>query len=64
MWVTPYTGILALEKLTYFVSKDLGTKDLGTKIVLLLITQGNAQSMEQEILSAKIKPDRPIQNFD
>ena len=25
-WVTPYTGILTLEKLKYFMSKDLSTK--------------------------------------
>ena len=28
MWVIPYTGILTLEKLKYFVSKDLSTKTL------------------------------------
>ena len=28
MWVTPYTGILILAKLKYFVSKDLRTKTL------------------------------------
>ena len=33
-------------------------------VLLLLITQGDIQSMEQQILSAKVKPDRPIQNFD
>ena len=32
-------------------------------IALLLITQGDIQSVEQKILSAKIKPDMPIQNF-
>ena len=26
MWVTPYTGILILAKLKYFMSKDLSTK--------------------------------------
>ena len=34
------------------------------KVVLLLITQGDIQSIEQEIWSAKVKPDMPIQNFD
>ena len=34
------------------------------KIALLLITQGGIQSVEQEILSAKVKPDGPIQNLD
>ena len=28
MWVTPYTGILTLTKLKYFMSKDLNTKAL------------------------------------
>ena len=28
MWVTPYTGILTLIKLKYFISKDLSTKTL------------------------------------
>ena len=28
MWVTPYTGILTLAKLRYFISKDLSTKTL------------------------------------
>ena len=28
MQVTPYTGILTLEKLKYFMSKDLSTKTL------------------------------------
>ena len=51
-----------LAKLKYFISKDLSTKDY--KATLLLITQGDIQRMEQEILPAKIKPDRPIQNFD
>ena len=34
------------------------------KVGLLLITQGDIQGVEQELLSAKIKPDRAIQNFD
>ena len=29
-----------------------------------MITQGDIQSVEQEISSAKVKPDMPIQNFD
>ena len=62
--MTPSTGILTLEKLTYFVSPDLGNKDLSTKVALLLITQGNIQTVEQEILPVKVKPDRPMQNFD
>ena len=28
MWVTPYTGILTLANLKYFMSKDLSTKTL------------------------------------
>ena len=28
MWVTPYTGILTLAKLKYFMFKDLNTKIL------------------------------------
>ena len=47
------------------MSKDLSTKTYTKyKVALLLITQGDIQSMEQEILSAKVKPDGPIQNFD
>ena len=65
MWVTPYTGIQTLAKLKYFMSKDLSTKTYTKyKVALLLITQGDIQSMEQEISSVKVKPDRPIQNFD
>ena len=30
----------------------------------MLITQGDTHSMMQEILSAKGKPDRPMQNVD
>ena len=30
----------------------------------MLITQGDIQSVEQEISSAKVKPDMSIQNFD
>ena len=37
-----------LAKLKYFMSKDLST--LHYKVVLLLITQGDIQSVEQEIL--------------
>ena len=59
-WVSPYTDTLTLAKLKYFVFDDLSTK----KVALLLKTRGNIQSMEQEITSAKVKPDRPIQNFD
>ena len=32
--------------------------------MLLLITQGEIQSVEQEISFTKVKPDMPIQNFD
>ena len=42
MWVTPYTG----------------------KVALLLIQQGDIQSVEQGISSAKVKPDMSIQKFD
>ena len=34
------------------------------KVALLLIAQGEIQSIEQEMLSAKAKSDRAIQNFD
>ena len=30
----------------------------------MLITQGDIQSVEQEILSVNLQPDNPIQNFD
>ena len=59
-WVSPYTDTLTLAKLKFFVFDDLSTK----KVALLLKTRGNIQSMEQKITSAKVKPDRPIQNFD
>ena len=45
------------------MSKDLSTKTL-YKVVLLLITPGDIQSVEQEISSAKVKPDLPIRKFD
>ena len=31
---------------------------------MLQITQGDIQSMEQEVSPAKVKPDKPVQNFD
>ena len=34
------------------------------KVVQALITQGDIQSMDQEVLSAKVKLDGAIQNFD
>ena len=34
------------------------------KLALLLITQRDIQSMEQEISSAKFKPDRPTKKID
>ena len=43
--------------------KNLSTKTYH-KVELLLITQGDIQSIEQEILSAKVKQDMPTQNFD
>ena len=43
MWVTSYTGILTLAKLKFFMSKDLKYLD---KVALLLITQGDTQSVE------------------
>ena len=62
MWVTHYTSILTLAKLKYFMSKDLVLRHY--KLVLLLITQGEIQSIEQEILSAKVKPDpKTLQNY-
>ena len=44
------------------MSNDLSTKTY--KVALLLITQGDIQSMEQEISSAKVKPDRFIKKFE
>ena len=44
------------------MSKDLSTKT--KSCTAAMITQGDIQSVEQEISSAKVKPDRPIQNFD
>ena len=55
MWVTPYTGILTLAKLKYFMSKDLSNKTL---------SHVDIQSLEQEILSAKVKIDILVQSFD
>ena len=46
--VTPYTGILALAKLKYFMYKNLRVLR-HYKVVLRLITQGDIQSIEQEI---------------
>ena len=44
------------------MSKDLVLRHY--KLVLLLITQGEIQSIEQEILSAKVKPDpKTLQNY-
>ena len=60
--MTPYTGILKLAKLKFFMSNDLSTKTY--KVALLLITQGDIHSMEQEISSAKVKPDRFIKKFE
>ena len=34
------------------------------KVALLLIIQGDIQRIEQKISSAKVKSDRPKQNFD
>ena len=31
---------------------------------MLQITQGDIQSREQEVSFAKVKPDKPVQNFD
>ena len=44
------------------MSKDIVLRHY--KVALLLITQGDIESVEQEISSTKVKPDRPIQNFD
>ena len=33
------------------------------KVALMLITQGEIQSVEQEISSSKAEPDMPIQKF-
>ena len=44
------------------MSKNLSTKTFIIK--LLPITQGDIQRVEQEISSAKVKPDMPVQNFD
>ena len=58
MWVTPYTSILTLESWNISCLKTQVIRRY--KVALLLATQ----RMEQEILSAKVEPDRPIQNFD
>ena len=60
--MTPYTCILTLAKLKYFMSKNLSTTTFIIK--LLPITRGDIQSVEPEISSAKVKPDMPTQNFD
>ena len=62
MWVVPYTGILKLAKLNISYIKTYVLRHY--KVSLLLITQRDIQSVEQGISSAKVKPDRPIQNFD
>ena len=62
MWVTPYTGMLTLAKRNISYLKTWLLRHY--KVILLLITQRDIQSMEQELLPAKVKPDSPIQNFD
>ena len=63
MWVTPYTGIsIHWQRWNISYLKTWVLRNY--KVALLLITQGDIQSIEQEILSAKVKPDMPIQNFD
>ena len=59
VWVTLYTGILTLAKLKYSMYKDLRHY----KVALLLIRQGEIQSVGQEISSAKAEPDMPMQKF-
>ena len=44
------------------MSKDLCTKALQSCIAAN--TQGDIQSLGQEISSAKVKLDMPVQNFD
>ena len=54
-----------LHRYTYIGKAEIFVaKRLEYKVVLLLTTQGDIQSIEQEILPVKAKPDRPIQNFD
>ena len=43
---------------------ELTTLQTMYKVMLLLITQRDIQSVEQEMTSAKVKPEMPIQNFD
>ena len=62
MWVTPYPGTPTFAKLKYLMLKSRVLRHY--KVALLLIAQGEIQSIEQEMLSAKAKSDRAIQNFD
>ena len=62
MCVTPYTGMLTLAKRNISCLKTWLLRHY--KVILLLITQRDIQSIEQELLPAKVKPDSPIQNFD
>ena len=48
-----------MAKLKYSMSKDLRHY----KVALLLIRQGEIQSVGQEISSAKAEPDMPMQKF-
>ena len=59
--MTLYTGILSLAKLKYIMSKDLSTKTLSS--FFTANTQEDIKSLKQEILSAKIKLHRPIQDL-
>ena len=58
--LTPYTSVLTLAKLKYFMSKAKDERTKNYKVALLLITQGDIQRHS----STKVNPDRPIQNFD
>ena len=60
MRVTPYTSVLTLAKLKYFMFKAKDERTKNYKVALLLITQGDIQRHS----STKVNPDRPIQNFD
>ena len=57
MWETPYTGILTSQ--SWIISCLKSSALWNYKVPLLLIIQEDIQSMEQELSSGKVKPDRP-----
>ena len=60
MWVTPYTGIVTLAKVKYFMSKDLSTK---TSCTAANNTRRHSERGTRNI-ATKFKPDMPMQIFD